>query len=100
LQFAIQKARTLEMWEIANKAHYGNEHFAIFPEALVSRILEFTTKKEDSVLDPFVGRGTTGIVCAYLGRNFTGIDLYNENVAKAQNNIRHSMNEIFEPNKK
>jgi DNA modification methylase len=88
------------VWEIANKAHYGNEHFAIFPEALVSRILEFATKKEDSVLDPFVGRGTTGIVCAYLGRNFTGIDLYIDNVAKAQNNIHHSMNEIFEPDKK
>jgi hypothetical protein len=26
------------VWEIATRAHYGNEHFAIFPEALVSRI--------------------------------------------------------------
>jgi DNA modification methylase len=34
-----------------------------------------------------MGRGTTGIVSAVLGRNFTGIDLYSENVVKAEKNI-------------
>jgi DNA modification methylase len=43
--------------------------------------------KGDWVLDPFAGRGTTGIACAYLGRNFTGIDLYNENTIKIEKNI-------------
>ncbi|MFY9798077.1 MAG: site-specific DNA-methyltransferase [Candidatus Nitrosopolaris sp.] len=65
-----------------------NEHFAIFPEDLIARIINFSTKKEDWVLDPFVGRGTTGIVCTYMKRNFCGIDLYSENVSKAQENIR------------
>lgn len=82
------------VWEIATKAHYGNEHYAIFPEELAFRILQFTTEKADWVLDPFVGRGTTGIVCASLGRNFTGIDLYNENVIKAQKNILYAVQEI------
>lgn len=76
------------VWEISTKAHYGNEHFAIFPEDLISRIISFATEKNDWVLDPFAGRGTTGIVCAQLGRNFTGIDLYSENVEKANLNIR------------
>jgi DNA modification methylase len=75
------------VWEVSTKAHYGNEHFAIFPEDLISRIIKFVTEKGDWVLDPFAGRGTTGIVCAFLGRNFTGIDLYPESVAKAKNNI-------------
>src|SRR5256712_10795044 len=79
------------VWEIANRAHYGNEHFAIFPEALVSRILKFATEKGDWVLDPFVGRGTTGIACTYLGRNFTGVKLYEENVVRAQKNITYAM---------
>ena len=52
------------VWEISTKAHYGNEHFAIYPEDLIARIIKFGTEKEDWVLDPFVGRGTTGIVCA------------------------------------
>jgi DNA modification methylase len=31
-----------------------------------------------------MGRGTTGIVSGALRRNFTGIDLYSKNVAKAE----------------
>jgi DNA modification methylase len=75
------------VWEIATKAHHGNEHFAIFPEDLVARIINFTTQKGDWVLDPFVGRGTTGIVCANLGRNFFGIDLYSRNAVSSKRNI-------------
>ena len=75
------------VWEISTKAHYGNEHFAIFPEDLIARIVKFATKKGDWILDPFAGRGTTGIVSALLGRNFTGIELYPENVLRAEKNI-------------
>jgi site-specific DNA-methyltransferase (cytosine-N4-specific) len=75
------------VWEIATKAHYGNEHFAIFPEELVEIIIRFATEEGNSVLDPFAGRGTTGIVAASLGRSFVGIDLYGDNVMKARSNI-------------
>lgn len=75
------------VWEIATKAHFGNEHFAIFPEELVKRVLLFATQKGDWVLDPFCGRGTTGIAAVSLGRKFLGIDLYAENVEKARRNI-------------
>jgi site-specific DNA-methyltransferase (adenine-specific) len=80
------------VWEISTKAHYGNEHFAIFPEDLVARIVSFASQKGDWVLDPFMGRGTTGIVCALTGRNFTGIDLYQDNVKKASQNIADASN--------
>jgi DNA modification methylase len=75
------------VWEIATKAHYGNEHFAIFPEELIDTIIRFATEKDDMILDPFAGRGTTGIVAMSLGRKFIGIDLYKENVEKASRNI-------------
>jgi DNA modification methylase len=75
------------VWDISTKAHYGNEHFAIFPEDLIAKIIGFATENQDWVLDPFMGRGTTGMVCAKLRRNFTGIDLYSENVSIARNNI-------------
>ncbi len=78
------------VWEVSTKAHYGNEHFAIFPEDLIARIVTFASEKGDHVLDPFMGRGTTGIVCAMLDRNFTGIDLYPTNVAKAEKNIKNA----------
>ncbi|HYT41675.1 MAG TPA: DNA methyltransferase, partial [Methylomirabilota bacterium] len=50
--------------------------------------------------DPFVGRGTTGIACTSLERNFTGIDLYEENVVKAHQNIAYAMDEISKSSEK
>ena len=79
------------VWDISTKAHYGNEHFAIFPEDLITKIVNFATRKGDWVLDPFAGRGTTGIVSGLLGRNFTGIDLYQENVTRAEKNILNTI---------
>ena len=73
------------------EARYGNEHFAMYPENLIARIIKFGTEKEDWVLDPFVGRGTTVIVCATLLRNFTGIDLYQQNVNKSKTNIEDAL---------
>jgi DNA modification methylase len=75
------------VWEISTKAHYGNEHFAIYPEDLIARIVHFGSQKGDWILDPFIGRGTTGIVSAILRRNFTGIELYPTNITKAEQNI-------------
>jgi DNA modification methylase len=80
------------VWEISTKAHYGNEHFAIFPEDLVARIISFASRPGDWVLDPFMGRGTTGIVCALTGRNFAGIDLYPENKKTTERNIVDARN--------
>ncbi len=83
------------VWEISTKAHYGNEHFAIFPEDLVDRIVKFATDEGDWVLDPFIGSGTSGIVSAHLGRNFTGIDLYSENISNANKNIESAIKGKF-----
>jgi site-specific DNA-methyltransferase (adenine-specific) len=80
------------VWEIATRAHYGNEHFAIFPEELVEIIIKFATEKGDYLLDPFAGRGTTGIAAAALGRRFVGIDLYLKNVENAGRNIAKASN--------
>lgn len=44
------------------------------PIELLNRIVSASTKEDDWVLDPFVGSGTTGIVCSVLKRKFIGID--------------------------
>ena len=63
-------------WDIPTLAHHGQPHYAMYPETLVERIISIATYPVDAVLDPFAGRGTTGIVCAENGRRFLGIDLY------------------------
>lgn len=63
------------LWQIKRGAKKNKEHGATFPEGLVETILVNFSKKGDNVLDPFMGTGTTGVVCNNLGRNFTGIEL-------------------------
>jgi len=49
------------------------EHKNQKPQALMSRLIRFAT--DGSVLDPFMGSGTTGVACANLGRKFIGIEI-------------------------
>ena len=44
------------------------------PEALLHRVLLATTNPGDTVLDPFFGTGTTGVVAEKLGRKWIGIE--------------------------
>ncbi len=44
------------------------------PEALLHRVLLASTNKNDTVLDPFLGSGTTAVVAKKLGRIFYGIE--------------------------
>lgn len=37
-------------------------------------IIKTYTNKGDTVLDPYMGTGTTGVACNNLGRNFIGIE--------------------------
>jgi DNA modification methylase len=40
-------------------------------------------------MDPFSGRGTTGIICRKLKRRFVGIDLYPNNISLSRRNIQN-----------
>lgn len=44
------------------------------PESLLHRVLMASTRKGDTVLDPFFGTGTTGAVAKKLGRSFIGLE--------------------------
>lgn len=61
---------------ITPKAHNrDSSHPAVFPEPVVEQIIKLTTDKNDIVLDPFVGSGTTAIVAKRLNRRYIGIDI-------------------------
>ena len=50
-------------------------HPAPFPYKLAENCIKLSTKEGDTVLDPFLGSGTSGIAAKQLSRNFIGIEL-------------------------
>lgn len=60
------------IWKIT-PAH-DKRHPAIFPDELVERVVRYYSFKDDVVLDPFAGIGTTGRVASKLGRRFVLIE--------------------------
>ena len=51
------------------------EHPTVKPIKLMEFFIRNHTKEGDTVLDPFMGSGTTGVACAKLNRNFIGIEI-------------------------
>lgn len=62
------------VWNI-NTEPYKGAHFAVFPRQLARLCIQAGSRPGDRVLDPFLGSGTTGIVCNELDRQCTGIEL-------------------------
>ncbi len=64
-----------------------DEHPCQLPLHLIERLLLMSSDKDDIVLDPFVGTGTTAIAAKKLGRQFIGIDIDSEYVEIAQKKL-------------
>lgn len=63
-----------DMWSI-NTQPFGGAHFAVMPQELARRAIVAGCKPGGTVLDPFSGSGTTGLVAQNNGRKYVGIDL-------------------------
>lgn len=72
---------------------FRGAHFAVFPEKLIEPCILSSTKKDDIVLDPFSGSGTTGIVAIKNGRKYIGIELVTEYRDMGQTRISELLNE-------
>ena len=57
------------------------------PELYLSRILRCSTDAGDTVMDPCLGSGTTGVVARALGMHFIGIELEKKLLASAKARI-------------
>jgi len=80
------KRNARNVWEIPTAA-FSEAHFATFPPALVERCLLAGCPKGGTVLDPFFGAGTTGLVADRLGHDCIGIELNSAYVAIARARI-------------
>jgi adenine-specific DNA-methyltransferase len=64
-----------------------NEHVTVKPEALMRYLVRLITPPGGTVLDPFMGSGSTGKACQVEGFGFIGIELIREHFNIAQRRL-------------
>lgn len=64
------------------------------PVSLMKQLIVRYTKPDDTILDPFMGSGTTGVACVQTGRNFIGIEIDPTYFAIAQRRIEHAQMQL------
>jgi DNA modification methylase len=79
---------TLDIWEIRPESARRVGHPAPFPVELPQRLIELYTFRDDVVLDPFLGSGTTAVAAVRCGRRFAGYDTDPGYIALAESRVR------------
>jgi len=72
----------------------SNHHPTVKPVHLMSWLVRLVSKEGDTVLDPFMGSGTTGVACKKLNRNFIGIEIEEEYIKIAEARLWDSSQQI------
>ena len=75
----INNCGTSDLISVPNKKtkdlNGNNIHDTEKPVELMKILIENSSNEGDTILDPFMGSGTTGVACKELSRNFIGIEL-------------------------
>ena len=69
--------RKRSVWNVKTKPYKGS-HFAVFPPELITPCILASSEENDTILDPFMGSGTTAMVAKELGRYYIGCELHED----------------------
>ena len=92
---------TLDVWDIPPESAKRVNHPAPFPVELPERLIKLYTFKDDLILDPFLGSGSTLVAAARTDRRGAGYDMDPAYVAIARERVRtakagHVRDETFD----
>ncbi len=92
-QKAVAESKIEDGYDVTNLWHitpaHNKKHPAVFPQELAEKVIRYYSFKNDVVLDPFAGTGTTGKAALKLGRRFALIEMDKE--------YMDTIREVFEP---
>jgi len=72
------------------REHYTMKHPTQKPLKLLEILVELTSNKNELILDPFLGGGTTAVACEKLNRRWIGIEIDDEYCEISKNRIKEA----------
>jgi len=93
---------TTEEWNEYFQGHWNfsgvrqKDHLAMFPEELPKRLIKMFSFAGDTILDPFLGTGTTSLSAKKLNRNSVGYEINSEFTQVIKDKIGFQRNNMFE----
>jgi site-specific DNA-methyltransferase (adenine-specific) len=97
-----QSKLTQEEWNQYFTGHWNfpgekqNKHLAMFPEELPRRLIKMFSFVGDTVLDPFLGSGTTSLVAKKLNRNSIGYEINEKFLSVIREKLGLKQSTIFQ----
>ena len=102
--FASANSLYSDVWQFNTSSGEGTYHPAQKPLLLMQHIINSSTRQTDTVLDPFMGSGSTGVACVTSGRKFIGIEIDPDyfaiacaRIENAQRQTRMEFDEVASP---
>ncbi len=92
---------TKEEWKEYFSGHWNfggvrqDGHIAMFPEELPKRLIKMFSFVEETVLDPFLGSGTTSLAAKNLDRNSVGYEINSEFIPTIKNKLQIKQQSLF-----
>jgi DNA modification methylase len=89
------------IWHYSTSNTEGNkrklQHPATYPDALAGDLIRCFSQRNDVVLDPTLGSGTTAVMAAKLGRKYIGFDISEDYLKIAQDRLaREPKQDMYE----
>lgn len=91
-----------EEWNTYFTGHWNfagakqDKHIAVFPNELPKRLIKMFSFVSETVLDPFLGSGTTSLVAKDLGRNSFDYEIYSEFMPRILDKLGVNERDIFD----
>ncbi|MCK4661297.1 MAG: thermonuclease family protein [Bacteroidales bacterium] len=99
-----QSKMTREEWKEYFAGHWNfggtkqDGHIAMFPEELPKRLIKMFSFVGDTVLDPFLGSGTTSLAAKKLNRNSVGYEMNPDFIPFIKRKLEINQSDIFNSN--
>ncbi len=95
---------TKEEWKTFFNGHWyfggarQDGHIAMFPEELPKRLIKMFSFVGDTILDPFLGSGTTSLAAKNLNRNSIGYEINSDFIPVIKKKLGVTQEDIFDSN--